>query len=460
MNDPAPDLAIASTPSTDVTKHCYAVIVIGAGIAGLTAAEKLIDANQDVLLLESRDRIGGRIDTNYSWGEPIELGASWLHGSEVNPAKHLFRPNQLVTNSYHVDDSDGMLGDFALYDQKGQKIASHEISEFKSLIKDFLHSMETTNPELDFDMAFNNYAISQKLSDRQEALLYYALQNIYTYEYAESLKKLGFASEEPYINTTCDGKNALVVGGFVTILEEKSKKIPILFHQGVRRIDYSGNVIHVDTDKGHFQAKKVLITVPLGVLKANKIQFSPNLPIEKQQAIRQLEMGIYDKLYLKFDHVFWDRGHEWIGLLPKQKEYGFNIFNFYKYTMQPILLVFISGQLAHEKGRESLTSWAMKHLRTLYGNDIPEPTSTMQTNWADDPNTLGSYSYLPYQYDAGLYQIMANPVTEKLFFAGEATSTTDPSTIHGAYLSGLRAADEILSSKTAMGSTDSSLSTL
>lgn len=426
-------------------KHSYDTIIIGAGVAGLTAAKQLHQAQQDVLIIEAKDRLGGRVHTDYNWGFAIDLGATWIHGIEHNPLLPLLNQQTVVLNSYNNSKSTDMLKDFALYNSEGKPVSENSLKLFSSLAYEFIRYSKTQNIKISFAQNFTAFAQKKKLDADQRALLHYALENIYTYEFADNLTQLSRNVYSAYEDSISSGKNALIPTGYFQIFQQFSQHIPIHLNQIVQQIDYASDDVRVITQRDTYHAKHVIITVPLGVLKANKIIFHPSLPKEKSDAIAQLKMGNYEKLYLLFDKVFWSKDKEWIGMLPKHEEEAFNIFNYYKYTKKPVLIVFTSGKLARDmQKRGHLNEWVMKQLRMIYGMNIPKPIKVKQSHWVSDPFTLGSYSYLPINVDKNVISLLAKSVAGKLYFAGEATSITDPSTVHGAYLSGLRAAHEIL----------------
>ena len=156
-------------------------------------------------------------------------------------------------------------------------------------------------------------------------------------------------------------------------------------------------------------------------------------------------MGVYNKIFLLFNRVFWNKKAEWIGMVPKENSpyQWVDIMNYYTFTKQPILLVFTAASFAKQIETwpdEKIISSIMQVLRTIYGKDIPEPSSYVITRWYQDPYARGSYSYLPVGAKVKDYAEISKPVMNRLFFAGEATSTSDPSTVHGAYFSGVHAA--------------------
>ncbi|MBI2785047.1 MAG: FAD-dependent oxidoreductase [Legionella longbeachae] len=438
-------ILVLFTMNCSWAQHQYDTVIIGAGVAGLTAAKQLHHAQQNVLVLEAKNRLGGRVFTIYDWGFATDLGASWIHGIDNNPLTPLVDKRFLVPNTYNNSKLTAMLNDFALYDSMGKPVSKQSLSLFSSLTNEFLHYCQTHNKLLSFEQNFAAFTQQKKMDAKQRALLHYALENIYTYEFAENLTKISPNIYPASEASVASGKNAILPQGYFQIFQHFSKNIPIHLNQIVLQVNYGKDTVEVITQNKVYHAKQVIITVPLGVLKANAMIFHPSLPKDKKEAISKLQMGNFEKLYLLFDRVFWDKDKEWIGMLPQNKNEAFNIFNYYKYTKKPVLIVFTSGKLARDMEKSYLTRWVMQRLRKIYGHNIPNPTKNIKTHWGSDPFTRGSYSYLPINVDKSVISTLAKPVAGKLFFAGEATSTTDPSTVHGAYLSGIRAANEVLS---------------
>lgn len=425
----------------------YDTIVIGSGVSGLAAASQLHNAQKEVLVLEARNRPGGRVHTTYDWGFSIEMGASWVHGIHNNPLRPLMDQQLTVLNSYDSTNPTGMLRDFALYTHDGTPVSKQSLALFSSLTKEFIKYSKNRNKMNSFEQLFKELTVHKNLTKAQSELLHYALENIYTYEYGENLTKLSPNALTPYDRSSVSGTNALLPRGYFKIFQHLTDDVPVKFNQRVKQIEYNRKGVRVITQNETYHAKRVIVTVPLGVLKAKFIKFHPALPKYKLKAIDELQMGNYEKLYLLFDEVFWDKNKEWIGLLPKNKYEGFNIFNYYKYTQKPVLIAFTGGQLAREMDIRDSSEWIMKYLRKIYGDNIPDPIKIKKTHWKTDPFSLGSYSYLPIGVDKQAVRNLAKPVAGRLFFAGEATSDTDPGTVHGAYQSGIRAADEIIAKR-------------
>ncbi|NEN94000.1 MAG: FAD-dependent oxidoreductase, partial [Okeania sp. SIO3H1] len=189
------------------------------------------------------------------------------------------------------------------------------------------------------------------------------------------------------------------------------------------------------------------LTVPLGVLQHERIEFIPGLPNQKTKAISTLGMGCLNKVYLRFPERFWSNDVQGFSSFGSRAGQWSSWLNMNYYQPEPILLAFNAGSFGRELeklGDEEIIGEAMKVLKRIYGKDIPTPTGVQITRWASDPFAFGSYSSLRPGSNRSTIQALRKPLNQRVFFAGEATSLDYPSTVHGAYLSGIRAANEIL----------------
>ncbi|KAF9914311.1 hypothetical protein BX616_008547 [Lobosporangium transversale] len=221
-------------------------------------------------------------------------------------------------------------------------------------------------------------------------------------------------------------------------------------------------------DGSSFECTAAVITVPLGVLKSQQIKFSPPLPRWKEQAIQRLGFGLLNKLVLVFDTIFWDPAVELFGYAGSGKSgtsiekldlktYRSSRGKFYMFwncshvTDRPILVTLMAGQSAYDSelmSKGELVKEAVETLQLIFPqiNPIPTPVETIVTRWSEDEYAQGSYSYVAREATGEDYDLLAKPVDGQLYFAGEATSRQYPATAHGAYLSGLKVAKDILDS--------------
>lgn len=425
------------------------VLVIGAGIAGLTAARDLAVDGYDVAILEARDRIGGRIWTSQALGLPADLGASWIHGFENNPIARLAERHGIAIVRTNISSvTPARYRSIALYDHDGRRLDSSETAKMADMMADYLDfvaARQKEGHEQSMLAVEESFAASQGYDADQRRRLGFIARTYLEHEWAgprsdvsllEHDKGLGFA-----------GHDRVFPDGYDQITKQLGEGIDILLGHEVEQVDYSGERVDVLTNRGSFQAGHVLVTVPLGVLQAGRVAFNPSLPKAKRDAIRDMRMGVFNKVFLKFDSVFWDQEDELIGYMGGEDEAWPEIVNFHKIAGIPVLLAFSAGTIGERNELRSdveLVACLMDCLRKMYGQAIPEPAGHLVTRWNQDPYSLGSYSYVPVGSSQSLRRQIAAPVESRVFFAGEATSQFFPSTVHGAFLSGVRAAYEIM----------------
>jgi polyamine oxidase len=195
-------------------------------------------------------------------------------------------------------------------------------------------------------------------------------------------------------------------------------------------------------DGASFVADAAIITVPLGVLKANIIKFEPELPNEKLSAIADLGVGIENKIALKFNTVFWPNVEVLGRVAPTSNACGY-FLNLHKATGNPVLVCMVAGRFAYEIEKlsdEESVNFVMFQLRKMLP-EATEPVQYLVSRWGSDPNSLGSYSCDLVGKPSDLYERFCAPVGN-LFFAGEAACIDHSGSVHGAYSSGIAAAED------------------
>jgi monoamine oxidase len=418
------------------------VIVIGAGIAGLAAAHELKRYKMNVIVLEARDRVGGRIHTDRSWKAPIDLGASWIHGVRKNPIAHLVKKFNLKTKDTDYEAQE-------IYDQgkalskKEKKALEDKFYElFDKLVNTAADMQKKKLTDITVDNAIQDLLPQGTTPEADYRRLQHMLSVEIDNEYAASPEELSlFYWQE---GKSLRGEDAVFLNGYDEIPKKLAEGLDIKLNHVVSAIEYSDAGVNISTNQGPFTADRVIITLPLGVLKSGSITFSPELPVSKISAIQNLGMGLLDKVYLKFPSNFWaQKGTEIISHVSVQRGSFPYIVNMEHYTGDPVLQMFNAASVAEgiEQQRErDVIARATAALREMFGDKVVEPEDYKITHWRQDPFSLGSYSYLAYGSSPESFDALAAPVGDRLFFAGEATSRDYNATVHGAYLSGLREA--------------------
>ncbi len=367
------------------------VIVIGAGIAGLAAANELQAEGYDVVVLEARDRIGGRIHTSTQWPEiPLDLGASWIHGVSGNPLTELADEIEAVRLTTSYDRA-------ATYDTDGQPLSETDEQlqqKLRSRLYEAIEKVQDDDSDVSIRQAIES--ITRKLSkgSREQRLLDFIISSELEQEYAGSATKLSaqwFDSGKQF-----DGGDALFARGFQTITSYLAEELTIKLNQVVREIRWDRSPTQVITHTNTFEGDYVLVTLPLGVLKTGKVKFNPALPKSKSDAIDKLGMGVLNKCYLRFPEAFWPKNVDWLEYIPASHGAWTEWVSFWRVAKQPVLLGFNAADRGQEIERltdEQIVASAMETLRTIYGKAIPDPTGHQITRWAIDPYAFGSYSY-------------------------------------------------------------------
>lgn len=291
------------------------------------------------------------------------------------------------------------------------------------------------------------------------------------YANAANVDKLSLRAWDQDIGNEFEGEHAQVVGGYQQLpraLYRLPEPLDVRINKPVKSIKYGnlgamGKSTVICEDGESFEADKVVFSAPLGILKEQSIKFDPPLPHWKSEAIRRMGFGLLNKLILVFEKPFWDTERDMFGLLraprdnagAEQSNYKQCRGQFYLFwncidtSGLPVLIALMAGESAHEAEVTPdafLVEECLHQLRNVFGTqNVPPPVESIVTRWGSDRFARGTYSFVAAEARAGDYDLIAAPVSN-IFFAGEATIATHPATVHGAYLSGLRAAHEVYES--------------
>jgi len=411
-------------------------------MAGLGAARTLADEGYDVLILEARDRLGGRVWTSRQWPDlPVDLGASWIHGITDNPITALADAIQAPRVATSYDSS-------ILYKANGQPLdtgGETQLDDLWKQIKKTLKQAQEAETDQSIQAAIDANFKPHKLDNKTRVFLDFLLNSAIEQEYGGDTSELSaywYDNDEAF-----EGEDVLFPQGYGAIAESLAQGLPLELQQRVTAIRYGEQGVEVTTDRGVFQADRAIVTVPLGVLQQGSISFDPPLPSPKQQALQSLGMGVLNKCYLRFDQPFWPPEPDWIEYLAPTKGQWVEWLSLYPSTQKPLLLGFNAAQFGREleaRSDREIVAQALATLRQIYGSAVPDPLGYQITRWAQDPLAGGSYSFNGLGTQENTREQLAAPLGDRLFFAGEATSSEYFATVHGAYLSGLRAAAEVM----------------
>lgn len=438
----APLLVGGSSLSGKVTagRRKERIIIVGARVSALGAAEGLRQAGfENITLLEARDRVGGRVWTSEAWADaPVDLGASWIHGPRRNPITEFAREAGARTVRTDWDSMQMFAADGGAISRETERMMdrfTRQLYGWAVMAGD--HGGATLAE-----------AVARKFGRREDVSDYdleYLLNSLIEQSLAADAEEL--AANAFSFGRELTGGDLLFPSGYMQVFRHRFAQFDIRTGQTVTMVQRRGDEVVVETSAETHVADRVLLTLPLGVLKAGAVEFDPPLPDDQLAAIGRHGMGCLNKLYLKFDHVFWPgdvEGFSYRGPVPGEWSLWLNQA---AYTGKPVLLAFNAGSFARsieKRSDEDLVEEAIGAVRAMFGSQSPDPESYQITRWHGDPFSRGSYSFIAPGVTNRTIKTMSRPVGERLFFAGEATATDFPSTVHGAYLSGQREAKRIV----------------
>ncbi|CAO2205716.1 unnamed protein product [Urochloa humidicola] len=447
---PPPDAAIQG-PSSSAS-----VLVLGAGLAGLAAARQLLRFGLRVLVLEGRARPGGRVYTARLGGEEaaaVELGGSVITGIHANPlgvlARQLGVPLHKVRDRCPLYYPDGRTVETRL--DRSIDLVFNTLLDHATRLREFMNeAAEKISLGEGIEKLRRLYHVARTNDERM--VLDWHFANL-EFSNAGCLTELSLAhwdQDDPY---EMGGDHCFLAGGNSRLIHALCDGVPVLYEKTVNRIEHGADGVSVTVEGGQvFQADMVLCTVPLGVLKSKSILFDPELPEQKLGAIERLGFGLLNKVAMVFPHVFWDEDIDTFGCLNTESRKRGEYFLFYSYhtvSGGAVLIALVAGEAALEF--EKVDPVVALHrvlaiLRGIYGPKgvtVPDPIQSVCTRWGSDPFCWGSYSHIRVGSSGADYDILAESVNDRLFFAGEATNRAYPATMHGALLSGLREASKI-----------------
>ncbi|XP_065867382.1 lysine-specific histone demethylase 1 homolog 1 [Euphorbia lathyris] len=436
------------------------VIIVGAGLAGLVAARQLVGMGFKVVILEGRARPGGRVKTRKMKGDGVvaaaDLGGSVLTGINGNPlgvlARQLDLPLHKVRDICPLYLPDGKAIDSEI-DSRVEVSFNKLLDRVCKLRQTMIEEVKSVDVNLGTALEAFRHAYKVAEVPQERMLLNWHLANL-EYANASLMSNLSMAywdQDDPY---EMGGDHCFIPGGNDTFVRELAKGLPIFYERIVQSIRYGADGVIVYASGQEFRGDMVLCTVPLGVLKHGSIEFVPELPQRKQDAIQRLGYGLLNKVALLFPYNFWGGELDTFGHLTEDSSMRGEFFLFYSYSSVsggPLLIALVAGEAAVKFETVSPVESVRRVLQILRGIFhpkgivVPDPVQAICTRWGKDCFTYGSYSYVAVGSSGDDYDILAESIGDgRVFFAGEATNKQYPATMHGAFLSGMREAANIL----------------
>ena len=470
------------------------VVVIGAGMAGIAAARKVYeDGRFNVKILEASNRIGGRIFTSVIDGVPVELGATYIHGTVDNIIYDLSKQYGFVAGTSDLDDNDTIdpLSNSAIF-SNGESVSSEVVMKcqrkFSELMED-INSLSVNTPmwaSMYEDMYA--YLVSEypKCLDKDPAtrdvlktpysnsMFEFFLNEQSALEGQEYCKGVTIQNDHIYLagNSAVEFTDGHTYSNLVDKLVEDLPKDTVLHGREVVNINTENDLVLIKCRNGdQFEADHVIITVSLGVLKRRCLDenllpnecslFTPALPVQKLEAIRNLGFGQLGKIVLQFDKeistkhkfkqfmMFWLAEDKKDAIIQEKFPWVTGLYILHRTSNTNLYKAWIHGNtvaLIESASKEEIKEGVAYVLEKFLKHPVPKPVDVHMHKWSSDPLFGGCYAVdLISANTPGSIVALVEPVKKnRVLFAGEATHLEHYSSVHGAYLTGVREADRLL----------------
>lgn len=425
------------------------VVVIGAGVAGLTAAQGLARAGCEVTVLEARSRTGGRLHTVDVDGTPVDLGGAWVHDGQRAPTVPVFahlgvdllpaKITDMFGGGAFLDAGTGTYPDTQLAGQVS--VAAAHFAAGAATLAQHRGAAEMTVEQ----------AIAALLP-MESPLVRATLARFLSVYDGSSPHEVGLL---PFLEFFRGGgaeeHDVFPRGGYGTLIEALSGGLDIRLDAQVTAVRQDGDGVSVMTTDATHRASHVLVTVPLSVLALGAISFDPPLPAPKLAAMSALRFGAFEKVAVAYDRQLWEPSPSGtIVVADENPSQYLSLIDLSHWYSRPILLAVTTGD--HARYTTSVppaqrVDQVHELVRTIAGPSAPAPVASAVSTWCTDPFARGCYSRVPRGADeptiTAALEALAAPFG-RVLFAGEATSQYAMSLVDGAWLTGIREAKRLL----------------
>lgn len=427
----------------------FDVVIVGAGAAGLGAARTLIRGGAKVIVLEARDRVGGRaVCDNTSFPIPVDLGAQWFHQGLTNSLRVIAQ--QLGYQTVH--DAFPRV----VYDGNKQLPSDDPgVLEFSTLAV----TLDELIEEAGASVAAGNRPdgpASEVIPDLIKASEYYKMASTAVNVFSSTMDDLSLLDFANFYNrallpvSSGGGDEFFIPYGMGNFIADFADGVQVELSTPVKEIWWGEpwGVGVTTAFNTHLRAKTAIITAPVPVLARGAIEFKPALDRAYTDAFSGLKMDTLGKLFLQFNsNVKFNVPNINSVCVPltTNAEVPFIITKIYG---ENIAMLFVLGTLAEQletAGEEAMLEYALEKMAHMFDTPINRDNlvATSHHSWLKDEWSLGCVSYAP-PGAVPLRQTLAQPINNQLFFAGEAVSLYAHSSVHGAYETGTAAARQIL----------------
>jgi monoamine oxidase len=407
------------------------VAIIGAGAAGLGAANALRNSDLSLIVLEARDRVGGRAHTIMASPEvTFDVGCGWLHSANRNSFVKIAEALGFEINRNLPPWRERAYG---------KAFPQHDRDEFIRALDAFYDRAEEAAKVAEQTGRDTPASLCLEPGNRWNPMI----DAISTYINGCELDQVSISDMDAYEDTDINWR---VRRGYGALVAAYGAACPLALGCVVTLIDHSEKRVRIETSKGTLTAARVIVTVPTNLIANEAIRFHPPLSA-KVDAARGLPLGLADKVTLALDEpeaLPVEGNLRAATMRTAMGTYHLRPFG------QPCIEGFFGGRFAQsleDVGEGALAAESINEIVSILGSDFRRKLKPLaESRWAHDPFAQGSYSHaLPGHADKR--EVLAAPVDGRLFFAGEATSPEFFSTAHGARDSGERAAEEVLASR-------------
>ncbi|XP_074658261.1 uncharacterized protein LOC141911182 [Tubulanus polymorphus] len=455
-------VGLLSTPVAQgaIAQRRAKVLILGAGAAGISAAKYLHDHGvKDFIIIDAENRIGGRVKATEFGDKIVELGANWVHGTDGNPLWDLAKKYKMA----------GVIANYDAYvtrDVNGNDVTSALDAAYRKYdradrvvdrIREFRLKNKMADVPLRAALRFGGWPKRRSPVENLAEIFDVDFDTAVPAEetsvlYQETLQE-NYKHEDFFITDQ---------RGYSYILERLADEFltggasrRLYLNEIVTRVKYNGRGVKVKTKSGKlFRGDYAICTFSIGVMQSDAVKFIPRFPENKQLALNSFSMGTYTKIFMKFDasvQRFWD-DEEYILYAHPNRGYYPIWQNLEAKGLHSagtnILLVTVIGDEADRVSRlpvATVKAELTAVLRSMYGEQVPEPVEILVPDWHSNPFYYGSYSNWPPWMSADMHALMGAPLNDKLYFAGEGYSAEFYGYLHGAMQSGNQTAQQIIS---------------
>ena len=440
------------------------IIVIGAGLAGLSCARILATEGFDVEILEARDRIGGRVHTKAIGGrEGVDFGGSYLHGGPENPLRRFFKAHDFSVINH---------ADVEVFLSSDQQINLYNYRDYWTEVDMKLEEVAAIPYMLAYLRSFSSLPFPvtnlQEMIDRTwSKLAQHPLKNVAGEDFLHELSNQFFGVEaselslsnlliEPEVDISGHGPfpagEVISRIGLAPMMEILAKNLKIQLKTVVKKIQKSGDSYQLSIEKdgqiSELKADHIVMAVPLSCYKKKMIELDFPLIKEWTQAFKGLEISHLNKIVLVFKEAFWSNDSQSLFLKSSTGKGGAFYQNLLFHQGAPILIAFKSGLQAKAcdlKTDEELVASELELLKSFFPETSIDLSMAEVSRWGRNEFSGGAFSHLGMQAYGCEHSAFQNHLMEKFWVAGEFAHPTDPGTMHGAYLSGQWVARKMLS---------------